>query len=134
MTEYKHIHTRARFVKNIQKGGKSSHDSSRKTYFQCRGNYNPSKDCPAKGEECNKCQKQVRFERCCRSKIRSKSSEKPSTEMTNSPSFLEFNSDDSFDVFALGTLFEDNECSNQENNNSQSNSPYSVDHIPSLKL
>ena len=54
--------------------------------------------------------------------------------MTNSPSFLEFNSDDSFDVFALGTLFEDNECSNQENNNSQSNSPYSVDHIPSLKL
>ena len=134
VTDYKHIHTCARFVKKIRKGGKSSHDSSRKTYCQCRGNYSPSKDCPAKGEKCNKCQKQVRFERCCRSKIRSKSSEKPSTEVTNSPSFLESNSDDSFDVFALGTLFEDNECSNQNNNTSQANSRYSVDHIPSLKL
>ena len=54
--------------------------------------------------------------------------------MTTSPSFLESNSDDYFDVFALTFLFENNEGSNQDNNTSQANFQYSVDPIPPLKL
>ena len=63
-----------RFGKNAPKGGKSSHDSSRKICFQCGGNYPHSRDCPVKGKKCNKYQKEGHFERCCRSKIRSKGS------------------------------------------------------------
>ena len=54
--------------------------------------------------------------------------------MTTSPPILESSSDNSFDVFGLATLFEDNEGSNQNNNTSQANSRYSVDPIPPLKL
>ena len=54
-----------RFGKDAAKGGKSSHDSGRKTCFQCGGNYPHSRDCPAKGKKCNKCQKEDHFERCC---------------------------------------------------------------------
>ena len=54
--------------------------------------------------------------------------------MTTSPSFLESNSDDYFDIFALTFLFENNEGSNQDNNTSQANFQYSVDPIPPLKL
>ena len=54
--------------------------------------------------------------------------------MTTSPSFLESNSDDSFDVLALTTLFEDNEGSNQDNNTNQANPRYSVHPIPPLNL
>ena len=39
---------------------------------------------------------------------------------------LESNSDDSFAVFALRTLFEDNEDSNQDNNTNHTNSRQSV--------
>ena len=52
------------FGKNTPKGGKSSHNSSRKLYFQCGGNYLHSRDCSAKGKKCNKCQKEDHFERC----------------------------------------------------------------------
>ena len=54
--------------------------------------------------------------------------------MTTSPSFLESNLDDPFDVFALTTLFEGNEGSNQDNNTNQVNSQYSVHPIPPLNL
>ena len=54
--------------------------------------------------------------------------------MTTSPSFLEYNSDDSFDVFVFTTLFEDNEGSNQDNNINQGNSRYSVHPISPLNL
>ena len=54
--------------------------------------------------------------------------------MTTSPFFLESNSDNSFDVFALTTLFEDNEGSNQDNNTNQADSRYSVHPIPPLNL
>ena len=116
------------------KGGKSSHESGCKTCFQCGGNYPHSKDCPAKGKKCNKCQKEGHFERCCRSKIRPRDSNKPSNQVTTSPSFLGYNSDDSFDVFVFTTLFEDNEGSNQDNNINQGNSRYSVHPIPPLNL
>ena len=92
------------FGKNTPKGGKSKYESIRKTCFQCGGNCPHSRDCPAKDKKCNKCQKEGHFERCCRSKIRSKGSKKPSHQVTTSPSFLESYSDDSFDVFALTTL------------------------------
>ena len=57
------------FGKNTPKVGKSSHGLSCKTCFQCGGNYPHSRDCPAKCKKCNKCQKEVHFERHCRSKI-----------------------------------------------------------------
>ena len=47
-------------------------------------------------------------------------------------SFSESNSDNSFDVFALTTLFKDNEGSNQDNN--KANSRYSVHPILLLNL
>ena len=105
-----------------------------KTCFQCGGNYPHSRDYPAKGKKCNKCQKEGHFERCCRSKIRSHDSKNPSNQVTTSPSFLDSNLGDSFDLFALKTLFKDNEGSNQDKNPSQTNSPYSVDPIPPLKV
>ena len=74
------------------------------------------------------------FERCCRSKITSQSLKKTSNKVTTSPFFLESNSDNSFDVFALTTLFEDNEGSNQDNNTNQADSRYSVHPIPPLNL
>ena len=123
-----------RFGKDAAKGGESSHDSGRKTCFQCGGNYLHSRDCPAKGKKCNKCQKEGHFERCCRSKIRSRGSKKLSNQVTTSPSFLESNSDDSLDVFALTTFFQDNEGSNQVNNTNQANSRYSVHPVPPLNL
>ena len=58
----------------------------------------------------------------------------PSNKVTTSPSFLESNSDNSSDVFALTTLFEDNEGSNQDNNTNHANSRYSVHPIPPLNL
>ena len=111
-----------RFGENTPKGGKNSHDSSSKTFSQCGENYPHSRDCPAKGKKCNKCQKEGHFERCCRSKIKSRGSKKPSNQATTFPSFLESESDNSFDVFILTTLFEDNEGSNQDYNTSQANS------------
>ena len=54
--------------------------------------------------------------------------------MTTSPSFLESNWDDSLDVFALTTFFQDNEGSNQVNNTNQANSRYSVHPVPTLNL
>ena len=57
--------------------------------------------------------------------------------MTTSPSYLESNSDDSFDGFAqfdVASLFEDNEGSNQDSNTNQANSRYSVHPIPPLNL
>ena len=54
--------------------------------------------------------------------------------MTTSPSFLESNLGDPFDVFALTTLFEYNKGSNQDNNANQANSRYSVHPIPPLNL
>ena len=62
------------FGEDTPKGGKSSHESSHKTCFQCGENYPHSRDIPAKGKKCNKCQKEGHFERCCRSKIRSRGS------------------------------------------------------------
>ena len=47
--------------------------------------------------------------------------------MTTSPSFLESYSDNSFDVFVLTTLFEDNKGSNQDNNTNQGNSQFQGD-------
>ena len=41
------------FSEDTPKGGKSSHESVCKTYFQCGGNYPRSRDCPAKGKKCN---------------------------------------------------------------------------------
>ena len=58
----------------------------------------------------------------------------PSNQVTTSPSFLECNSDDSFDAIALTTLFEDNEGSNQDNNTNQGNFQYSLHPIPPLNL
>ena len=58
------------FGEDTPKGGKSSHESSHKTCFQCGENYPHSRDIPAKGKKCNKCQKEGHLERCCRSKIR----------------------------------------------------------------
>ena len=49
-------------------------------------------------------------------------------------SFSESNSDNSFDVFALTTLFKDNEGSNQDNNTNKANSRYSVHSILLLNL
>ena len=54
--------------------------------------------------------------------------------MTTSPSFLESNSEDSFDVFALTAYFEDNEGSNEDNNTNHANSRYPVHPIPPLNL
>ena len=54
--------------------------------------------------------------------------------MTTSPSFLESNSDDSFDVFAFATPFEGCEGSSPDNNTRQANFRHSVDPIPPLKL
>ena len=54
--------------------------------------------------------------------------------MTTSTSFLESNSDNSFNVFVLTSIFEDNEGSNQDNNTNQANSQYSVHPIPRLNL
>ena len=71
----------SRFGKDTPKGGKSSHDSSRKTCFRCGGNYPQYRDCPAKGKKCSIYQQEGHFERCCRSKIRSQGSKKPSNEM-----------------------------------------------------
>ena len=59
-----------RFSKNTQKGGKSSHNSSRKICFQCGRNQPHSRYFPVKGKKCNKYQKEGHFERCCRSKTR----------------------------------------------------------------
>ena len=59
---------------------------------------------------------------------------KTSNQVTTSTSFLESNSDNSFDVFVLTTIFEDNEGSNQDNNTNQANSQYSVHPIPHLNL
>ena len=117
------------FGKDTPKGGKSSHNLSRKACFQCGGNYPYSRDCPAKDKKYNKLQKEDHFEGHCRSKIKS-----PSNQVTTSPFFLESNLDDSFDAFALTTLFEDNESSDQDNNTSQANSRYLVDPIPPLNL
>ena len=52
--------------------------------------------------------------------------------MTTSPAFSESNSDNSFDAFALTTLFKDNEGSNQDSN--KANSRYSVHPILLLNL
>ena len=122
------------FSEDTPKGGKNSHEWSHKTCFQCGGNYPHSRDCQAKGKKCSKCQKEGHFERCCRSKIRSWGSKKPSNQVTTSPFFSESNSDNSFDVFASTTLFEDNKGSNQDNNTSQANSQCSVHPIPPLNL
>ena len=81
-----------------------------------------SSDYPAKGRKCNKCQKEGHFKGCSRSKIRFRGSKKALNQMTTSLSFLESDSDDSFDVFALTTIFEDNEGSNQDNNTNHENS------------
>ena len=51
--------------------------------------------------------------------------------MTISSSFLESNSNNSFDKFPLTTLFEDNEGTNQTN---RANTQYSVHPLPPLSL
>ena len=51
-----------------------------------------------------------------------KKKKKPLNQVTTSPSFLESYSNNSFDVFVLTTLFEDNKGSNQDNNTNQGNS------------
>ena len=66
-----------RFGKNTPKAGNSRHDLSHKLCFQCGRKYPHSRDCPAKGKKFIKCQKEGRFERCPRSKTRSKGSKKP---------------------------------------------------------
>ena len=66
------------FGEDSTKGGKSSHELGRKTCFQYGRNYPDSRDCPAKGKKCNKCQKEGHFGGCWRSKIRSQGSKNPS--------------------------------------------------------
>ena len=51
-----------------------------------------------------------------------KKKKKTLNQVTTSPSFLESYSNNSFDVFVLTTLFEDNKGSNQDNNTNQGNS------------
>ena len=51
-----------------------------------------------------------------------KKKKKPLNQVTTFPSFLESYSNNSFDVFVLTTLFEDNKGSNQDNNTNQGNS------------
>ena len=98
-----------RFGEDTRKGEKSSFESDRKICFQEGRSYPHSKDCSAKGKKSNKFKRKGNFER---SKIGSPGSKKPSNQVTTSPSFLGSNSDDSLDVFASTTLFEDNEGSN----------------------